>query len=239
MPADALAAGGSLLAVEDVSRTYQLAGGRVDALRGVTLEIPAGCCALLSGVSGSGKTTLLNLMGGLEQPSSGRVLFQGRDLASCSQPELTRWRRRDVGFVFQAFALLPELTARENVDLPLRIAGTDPAEVDERVARCLALVGLAGRAHHRVAELSGGEQQRVAIARALVKRPRLILADEPTGELDQAAARGVLDLLRVIVEQEGATVCLASHDPAVKEYVDVCFLLRDGRIEGEERRRAP
>jgi putative ABC transport system ATP-binding protein len=236
MPSEAPTGGGSLLSVENVSRTYLLGGSCVDALRGVSLALPAGGFVLVSGVSGSGKTTLLNLMGGLEQPSGGKVLFRGRDLASFSQPELTRWRRRDVGFVFQAFALLPELTARENVDLPLRIAGLDPAEVDERVARCLDLVGLAGRAHHRVFELSGGEQQRVAVARALVKRPRLILADEPTGELDQAAGRRVLSMLRSLVDQEGTTVCLTSHDPAVKECVDVCYRLRDGRIDVEERR---
>ena len=229
---------GSLITCENLSRTYVLGGEEVHAVRNVDLEIPNRGFVLISGKSGSGKTTLINLMGGLEKPTAGRVLYRGRNLASFSQRELTRWRRFDIGFVFQAFALLPGLTAKENVDLPLRIAGARAADVDARVMHYLDMVGLAPRAKHRIFELSGGEQQRVAIARALVKKPSLILADEPTGELDQASGRRVLQILRRIVDAEGIAACITSHDPMASEYADLAYGLQDGRIV-EEREKRP
>ena len=224
---------GPLVACEKLWRTYVLGGQEVHAVRDVDLSVFSGTYVLVNGKSGSGKTTLLNLMGGLEQPTRGRVIYEGRNLASYSSKELTRWRRFDIGFVFQAFALLPGLTARENVDLPLRIAGASTSEVESRVTRYLELVGLAKRAQHRVFELSGGEQQRVAIARALVKQPRLILADEPTGELDQATGRRILQTLRDIVDSEGIATCITSHDPMAADYVDVSHTLKDGEIVEE------
>jgi putative ABC transport system ATP-binding protein len=224
---------GPLVACENLCRTYVLGAHEVHAVKDVNLAIFSGTYVLVNGKSGSGKTTLLNLVGGLEQPTKGRVIYEGRDLASYSSKELTRWRRFDIGFVFQAFALLPGLTARENVDLPLRIAGASAAEVESRVTRYLELVGLSKRAQHRVFELSGGEQQRVAIARALVKQPKLILADEPTGELDQATGRRILQTLRNIVDSEGIATCITSHDPMAVEYVDVSHTLKDGEIVEE------
>lgn len=226
---------GPLIVCQNLSRTYVLGGEEVHAVKNVDLSIFSGKYVLVNGKSGSGKTTLLNLMGGLEPPTAGRVIYRGRDLTSFSSRELTRWRRFDIGFVFQAFALLPGLTARENVDLPLRIAGASASEVASRVTHYLELVGLAPRAQHRVFELSGGEQQRVAIARALVKRPKLILADEPTGELDQATGRKILKTLRDIVDIEGIATCITSHDPMAMEYVDVSHTLKDGEIVEESR----
>src|SRR5690606_9155861 len=159
---------------------------------GVDLDIHIGEFVTLMGRSGSGKTTLLNLIGGLDQPTRGRVVYDGRDLKSFSQRELTRWRRTQVGFIFQAFALLPALTALENVELPLRVAGVTPKKAYARAMECLELVGHGKRAKHRSYELSGGEQQRVGIARALSAKPRLLIADEPTGELDEATGRQIM-----------------------------------------------
>ena len=228
-------ASGPLLRLEGVERTYTLGGREVHALRGIDLEIHEGQFVTLRGRSGSGKTTLLNLMGGLDRPTRGRVWYRGRDLATFSQSELTRWRRREVGLVFQAFALLPALTAFENVELPLRIAGCPPKEAARRVRECLEMVGLTKRITHRSFELSGGEQQRVAIARALVTRPRLILADEPTGELDQNTARQVLTLFRSIVESEGITLCMSTHDPVASSFADIVYHLVDGKlVQGSE-----
>ena len=222
-----------LLHADKVSRIYVLGSEEIHAVLNVSLDIQKGRYVLIRGQSGSGKTTLLNLMGGLEQPSRGRIFYRGRDIASFSQRELTRWRRSEMGFVFQAFALLPGLTATENVDLPLRIAGASTEEVSSRAEYYLDLLGLGKRSHHRIFELSGGEQQRVAVARALVKKPNIILADEPTGELDQASAGKVLSLFRHVVDTEGVSVCIASHDPVAIEYVDAVYTLRDGEITEE------
>lgn len=220
-----------LFRLEGVERTFRFGSREVHALAGLDLTVEAGRLVALMGRSGSGKTTTLNLMGGLDRPTAGRVLYRGRDLAGFSDRELTLWRRREVGFVFQAFALLPSLTAFENVELPLRIAGRAPKEAAERAHACLERVGLAKRARHRSFELSGGEQQRVGIARALVTRPRVILADEPTGELDQETAIRILELFRAIVETEGVTVCMTTHDPTVSRFADVVYSLEDGRLK--------
>jgi putative ABC transport system ATP-binding protein len=212
-------------------RTYRVGGSDVMALRGVTLQVKPGRWIGVKGRSGSGKTTLLNCIGGLDHPSSGTVRFFGRDITRMSDGELTNWRRKQVGFVFQSFALLPTLSAWENVELPIRIAGQRDRRA--RTKFCLDLVGLTKWANHRPYEMSGGQQQRVAIARALANRPKLILADEPTGELDTTTARDILALFRRIVETEGVTMLMTSHDPIVLEYVDEVIELQDGqRVDG-------
>lgn len=229
-PAESSRASEPLFSLEKVERTYRLGGQEVHALKGVDLTVHEGTFVALYGRSGSGKTTLLNLLGGLDRPTKGQVRYFGRDLSRYSGKELTRWRRSEVGLVFQAFALLPALTAFENVELPLRIAGVSPKVASKKAMECLELVGLAKRAHHRSFELSGGEQQRVGIARALVTEPRLILADEPTGELDVATGAQILSFFRSIVESQSITICMATHDPVVESYADVTYRLVDGKL---------
>lgn len=232
LPADDRRAAIEVTAVE---RTYGEGASAVYALRGVTLSIAGGSFVALVGPSGSGKTTLLNLIGGLDRPTSGSVVVGGRPLESLSAKALAEMRRR-TGFVFQGFALSPTASAYENVELGLRISGGVPRrEWDGRVRRCLAAVGLGNRAAHRPYELSGGQQQRVAIARALVIRPSVILADEPTGDLDSATARQVLALLRALVDREGVTLVMATHDPAAVEFATDLYQVRDGRIGATER----
>ncbi len=216
--------------LQGVTRVYGSGSQAVHALRGIDLEVENSKLAIIKGRSGSGKTTTLNLMGGLDRPSSGRVLINGEDISRFSERRLTVWRRTVVGFVFQSFGLLPALTALENVELPMQITGMKAAARRKRAMECLHLVGLTKRASHRVLELSGGEQQRVSIARALVHRPELILADEPTGELDHSTAMKVMVLFRQLVEDEGVTICLVTHDPAVEEFGDYIFGIEDGRI---------
>ena len=214
-----------------VTRVYRMGEQEVVALRGVDLAIPAGIFAAIKGRSGSGKTTLLNLIGGLDRPTDGEIHFNDRNLAELADRELTDLRRHRIGFVFQSFALIPILSAYENVELPLRIAGVRRRERVDRVERCLEMVGLSARANHRPYELSGGQQQRLAIARALVNKPDLILADEPTGELDSVTGREIMALFRQIVTREGVTVIMATHDPTVEEYASCVYELSDGRIE--------
>jgi ABC-type lipoprotein export system ATPase subunit len=222
-----------LVRVENVTRVYH-SGGQdtpdVHALRGVDLDLPRGVLAALKGRSGSGKTTLLNLIGGLDHPTSGSVTFAGQRLGDLSEGELTLLRRRRIGFVFQSFALLPTYTAFENVEFLLRIAGCSRREQVEGARRYLRAVGLARWMDHRPDEMSGGQQQRLAIARALATRPDLILADEPTGELDTATSRQVFALFHHIVEREGLTILTTTHDPLVDDYADIVFTLQDGRI---------
>jgi putative ABC transport system ATP-binding protein len=202
----------------------------VHALQGVNLEIERGEFVALRGRSGSGKTTLLNCIGGLDRPTTGEVYLFGQRLAALSERAHTRLRRRRIGFVFQSFALLPSFSAFENVELPLRMEGVGRRARHERAQACLELVGLTRWANHRPYELSGGQQQRVGIARALANRPDLILADEPTGELDSATGRQILALFRRVVEQEEITVLMATHDPTADEYADQVYHLEDGRI---------
>jgi ABC-type lipoprotein export system ATPase subunit len=217
--------------VFDVTRSYTIGDEKVMALRGISLAIPTGAFVGLMGRSGSGKTTLLNIIGGLDQPSTGEVSLYGQPLSHLSQERLTLLRRNQIGFIFQSFALLPILSAWENVELPLRIAGVRSGrERRQRAEAALALVGLERWATHRPAEMSGGQQQRVAIARALVTRPPLLLADEPTGELDSTTGRNLLTLLREIVRSEGVTLVMVSHDATVREFADEIHELRDGQI---------
>jgi ABC-type lipoprotein export system ATPase subunit len=220
-----------LVRVEAVTRVYRVGAQEVHALRGVDLSVTRGKLITLRGRSGSGKTTLLNMIGGLDRPTSGEVYFDGQPLSGLSGRQLTRLRRHRVGFVFQSFAMLPTYSAFENVELLLRIAGVGMRERAQRARDSLRLVGLSRWMDHRPDEMSGGQQQRVAIARALVTRPDLILADEPTGELDTTTGRQIFALLRQVVEVEGITVLTATHDPLIDEYADLVHELQDGRIK--------
>ncbi len=217
---------------ENLTRTFDLAGEKVHALREVNLEIPAGSLTAIKGPSGSGKTTFLNLVAGLDEPSTGAVHLGERSLAEMSAQEKIELCRRQIGFVFQTFGLLPFLSVEENVQVPLRLLYTSPQERQVLVNEVLEMVGLSDRAAHRTYELSGGEQQRVAIARALVKHPTLILADEPTGQLDSLTGASIIALLKEIATQTGVTVVVASHDPNVHEAADWIFELKDGRLVG-------
>jgi putative ABC transport system ATP-binding protein len=214
----------------DLWRIYKTGAQEVPALRGVSFTVESGHFCAVKGRSGSGKTTLLNCLGGLDYPTSGSVYVFGRDISTLGERELTRWRRNRVGFIFQSFGLLPTLSAYENVELMLRIAGVSGKERRERAFYCLDLVGLGKWIHHRPFEMSGGQQQRVAIARSVANNPQLILADEPTGELDSSTAREILSLFRRIVEEEHVTLLMVSHDALVDEYVDDILQLQDGQI---------
>jgi len=217
--------------VRNVTRAYTVNSERVLALRGVSLTVPEGAFIGLMGRSGSGKTTLLNMIGGLDQPTEGEVVLFGQPLSGLNQEQLTLLRRTKIGFIFQSFALLPILSAWENVEMPLRIAGVlSSKERRRRAEEALALVGLEKWANHRPAEMSGGQQQRVAIARALVSRPRLLLADEPTGELDSTTGRNLLTLLREIVRTEKVTLVMATHDRTVHEFADKVYRISDGQF---------
>jgi len=213
-----------------LTRVYRLGREEIPAVRNLDITISSGSYVAFKGRSGSGKTTLLNLLGGLDQPSSGAVYFEGKNLGSLPDRELTELRRRSIGFVFQSFALLPTFSAFENVEPPLRLARTNRDVREKRVRTCLAMVELENRLHHRPYELSGGQQQRVAVARALANSPSLILADEPTGELDSQSGRSIFTLFKAIAEQQGVTVVVATHDPVVAEYASIVHELADGRI---------
>ena len=220
-----------VVATVDLNRSFHLAGEDVHALRGVSLNVLPGQFIAVVGRSGSGKTTLLNLMAGLDKPSSGQVLFQERDMAELGDRQLTELRRTRLGFVFQSFGLLPLLSAYENVELPLRISGVGARERNRRTEEVLEIVGLVRRSHHRPYELSGGEQQRVAIARAIVHEPVLILADEPTGELDSVNARAIFGLFKEMVKERGISVVAATHDSTLLAMADQVVRLTDGRLE--------
>ena len=222
-----------LIRVEDVERVYRVGRRQVHALQGVSLDFAPGRFVALRGRSGSGKTTLLNCIGGLDRPTAGQVWMEGRNMGRLSEWRRVRIRRRRIGFIFQSFALLPTYSARENVDLMLRLAGVRRRIRGQRVAEVLELVGLLKWADHRPFELSGGQQQRLSIARAISTHPALILADEPTGELDSVTGQQILELLRRIVEQEGTTVLMATHDLTVDLFADQVHHLEDGRIVGE------
>ncbi len=216
--------------VREVTRTYGSGATATAALRGVTFSIGEGKLVALRGRSGSGKTTLLNVVGGLDSPDAGTVHVAGRDVTAMGERERMRLRRETVSYIFQSFGLLPVLSAAENVGVPLRIAGVAPRERDERVALMLSIVGLAGHARQRPGELSGGQQQRVAIARALASSPALLLADEPTGQLDTETSKQIMRLLRAVVRSEGVTALVATHDPTLIELADEVLLLEDGKI---------
>lgn len=223
--------GETVLEVRGVTKSFRSGSRQVDVLKGIGLSIGAGRLTMLRGRSGSGKTTLLNLLGGLDRPTEGEVWFCGRPFHRWSDKRLTVVRRKEIGFVFQTFALLPLLTAWENVELSLRMAGVPRTEWKERTARCLELVGLGKRMLHRPSEMSGGEQQRVAVAKAVAHRPRLLLADEPTAELDTQMAGTVMKLFREIVETEKIAICMTTHDSTLWEAADVVYRMADGQIE--------
>ena len=224
----------ALVALDAVSKEYRTGASTVHALRDVSLSLPAGVLCVVHGRSGSGKTTLLNMIGGLDRPSAGRVEVDGREVSSLGEEELVAYRRDVVGFVFQAFGLLPILTAAENVEVPLRLRRTDPDERDARVHELLHLVDLSDRANHRPPELSGGEQQRVAIARALGNEPRLLIADEPTGQLDSHRGQMVMSLLSKLVHERNVLAIVATHDPLLIEMADHLVELRDGEVVSEQ-----
>jgi len=221
-----------LVAVQGLSRTYGSGPGTVHALREVSFEVAPGEMVAVVGRSGSGKTTLLNMLGGLDRPDEGTVHVDGLDVTGLDDAGLSRLRRDSVAYVFQTFGLIPALTAAENVGVPLRLRRTPVAERERRVELLLDLVGLAGHARQRPTELSGGQQQRVAIARALAGSPRLLVADEPTGQLDAETGLGVMALLRAVVESEGVTAVVATHDAVMMSLADRVLTMADGRVVG-------
>ncbi|MET7516003.1 ABC transporter ATP-binding protein [Streptomyces sp. NPDC005480] len=221
---------GPMVVIEDLHRSYGTGAAAVHALRGVSFEVPRGELVALKGRSGSGKTTLLNLVGGLDEPDAGRITVDGRDLSGLGENGLLELRRDRIGFIFQSFGLIPILSAAENVGVPMRLRKADPREREERVELLLALVGLADHAKQRPGELSGGQQQRVAIARALANRPALLIADEPTGQLDAETGLAVMELLRAVVRSEHVTALVATHDAALLDLADRVLELRDGEI---------
>ncbi|HHQ41655.1 MAG TPA: ABC transporter ATP-binding protein [Chromatiales bacterium] len=219
-----------MIRLEGIERVYRVGGQLVRALAGVDLEIAAGEYVSVMGPSGSGKSTLLHILGLLDRPTAGRYLLDGRDVTGLDEEEQARLRRETIGFVFQFFHLVPRLSALENVELPMQIAGLAPAERRPRAEAALAAVGLAERARHRPDQLSGGQRQRVAIARATVMRPRLILADEPTGNLDRASGREVVELLERLHRERGMTLVVVTHDPELGGRARRRLHMRDGRI---------
>jgi len=216
--------------LENLEKSYQLGKVTVNALRGVTLKLLQGEFMVIMGPSGSGKTTLLNIIGTLDKPSSGRALVDGEDITRMSDGQLTKLRRHKIGFVFQFHNLIPVLTALENVELPLVTSGAKRKMSRDRALELLRRVGLQDRTDHLPDELSGGEQQRVAIARALANHPRIVLADEPTGDLDTQTGSEVVQLMHNIAKQEGSSVVVVTHDPVVAEKADRLVEMRDGRI---------
>jgi putative ABC transport system ATP-binding protein len=228
LPADLPETAPPAVSASGLTRTYGDGGAAVRALRGVSLDVPAGQFTAVMGPSGSGKSTLMHLLAGLDTPDMGAVRIAGEDITRMSDRELTRLRRKHIGFVFQSFNLLPTLTAEENVLLPLAIAGRKPEP--EAVDALMERMGLAERRDHKPAQLSGGQQQRVAVARALVTRPTVLFADEPTGNLDSAAGADVLALLRDAVDLDGQTTVMVTHDSRAAAIADRVLFLADGRI---------
>lgn len=220
----------------DITRTFQLAGEDVTAVKQLSFDVHHGQFLALVGRSGSGKTTLLNLLAGLDHPTTGKVLFEGRDMAQFSERDFIELRRNRIGVVFQSFALLPLLSAYENVELPMRIAGLSARERSERTNDALEMVGLTRRARHRPYELSGGEQQRVSIARAVAMRPDIVLADEPTGELDSNNAQSIFGLFREMVTDQGMSVVATTHDHTLLDMADRIYTMQDGEMELSEDR---
>ena len=227
-----------MLAVRDATKSYRQGEAEVKALAGVTLDVAAGEFVAIVGPSGSGKSTLLHLMGGLDVPTSGDVLIDGASIARMSDDEVTIFRRRAIGFVFQFFNLLPTLSAEENVALPLLLDGMRPRDIRDRVGAALDAVGLGHRRNHRPDEMSGGEMQRAAIARALVIEPKVILADEPTGNLDSATGDQILELIRKANEDRGATVVMVTHDAKAATRATRLVTMRDGVVVGDQPTRA-
>ncbi|MBM7505609.1 ABC transporter ATP-binding protein [Agromyces aurantiacus] len=220
----------TVLRAESVTRVYEGRGGAVRAVDDVSIEVAPGELVVVTGRSGAGKTTLLNLLGGLDRPSSGRVRLGDDDLSALDDDALAAFRRDHVGYVFQSFGLIPVLSAAENVEVPLRLQGIDPREREQRVAEALQLVGLAAHAAQRPYELSGGQQQRVGIARALAARPTVLLADEPTGQLDSGTAATVMGLITDLVHSRRVAAVVTTHDPALVQRADRVVELHDGAV---------
>ena len=219
-----------VISISNLHRIYHLEGEDVHAVNNISFDLWPQYMSAIVGRSGSGKTTLLNLVAGLDEPTEGEVHILGRRLSTLNENERLKMRLNEIGFVFQSFGLMPLLSAEENVSIPLRMRGTPAKERDHAVTEALEWVGLADRMKHRPYELSGGEQQRVAIARALASNPRLLLADEPTGQLDTRTGRRILDLLRRLVAEREITVVIVSHDPQVIQEADVVHEMRDGSL---------
>lgn len=227
---------GPIVVLDAAVRDYVTPTHTVHALRQIDLEVDHGQLVAVRGRSGSGKTTMLNLIGGLDHPTAGRVEVAGIDITDLPESELVKIRREHVGYVFQSFGLVPILTAAENVEIPLRLVGTDPADRVERSRVLLEMVGLTDRIKHRPHELSGGEQQRVALARALANRPSLLLADEPTGQLDSHTGRSIMNLILALARSEDVAVVVATHDPTIIDLADRVIELLDGEIVADTNR---
>jgi putative ABC transport system ATP-binding protein len=226
--------GDAAIQTDRLTRLYKMGDTTVRAVEDVSLEIAAGEFVALLGTSGSGKSTLLNLMAGLDRPTSGAIYAHGKNLAEMSSEELAKYRSQTIGMVFQAFNLLPRMTMAENVELPLRLAEVDREERAARVREAIERVGLSARTTHRPTELSGGEQQRTALARALVNRPTILLADEPTGNLDSTTGKEIMDLLREINRSLRMTIVMVTHERELaEEYSDRLLLMRDGKLESD------
>lgn len=222
------------ISIQGVKRCFSTSGGDFWALKGVTADVPRGKLTILKGRSGSGKTTLLNILGALDKPTEGEVIFDGRNIVSMSERSRAMIRRKEIGFIFQSVALIPMMTAQENVEYALRMARSREKR-SERAMECLKMVGLGARMQHMPHELSGGEQQRVAIARALAHRPKIIFADEPTGELDTTTALQVVKIFKEFCEREGVTIVMTTHDTGLMEIGDAVIELEDGeQIHGRE-----
>ncbi len=220
------------ISAQGVGRVYASDSGAVQALRDVSFELRRGQFVALRGRSGSGKTTLLNCLGGLDSPTSGQIKIHGKDISTLDEAARTQWRRQRIGFVFQQMGLLPSFSAYENLDVMARLGGLPRRERRQSIHECLELVGLLDYHDHRPYEMSGGQQQRIAIARALVTAPDLILADEPSSELDSETTHEIMGVLKTFVRERGVSILLSSHDPIVSEYVDRTLTLRDGQLMG-------
>ncbi|MBN1440564.1 MAG: ABC transporter ATP-binding protein [Anaerolineales bacterium] len=223
----------TIVETKNVTRTYGMNGVAVEAVRGIDLQVEEGEFVAVVGPSGSGKSSLLHLIGAMDRPSSGEVLFRGRPLSRMGDGARTDLRAREIGFIFQTFNLLPMLNTYENVEVVMRFGGLRRRERTERTKALLGRVGLSERMRHVPARLSGGERQRVAVARALANRPALVLADEPTGNLDSASGTGILELLRSVCDENKQTVIMVTHDFRAASYADRVLVLRDGRIRGD------
>lgn len=219
-----------VIVTEKLNRLFSAGGQKIHVLKDINLSVASGTLTILKGRSGSGKTTLMNLLGALDSPSSGKILFDDVDITEMSEKQKDDLRRMKMGFVFQSVALISMMSAYENVEFGLRIAGYDPKYRKQRSEECLELVGLEKRMHHKPQEMSGGEQQRVAIARALAHKPRIIFADEPTAELDTHMGLKIVTLFKKLVEKEGITVLMTTHDPGMMEVADKVYALEDGEI---------
>lgn len=219
-----------MITATGLTRIYPAPAGEVVGIEDVSLHVSTGELLVVRGPSGSGKTTLLNLLGGLDTPTRGKVTLDGHDLGRLDEADRARLRRENIGFVFQSFGLIPVLTAAENIEVPLRLAKVPAAEREQRVAEALASVGLTGHRNQRPEELSGGQQQRVGIARALVGKPRVLLADEPTGQLDSETAETIMDVLSELTATRGLAAVIATHDQSLMERADRLLTLRDGRV---------